>query len=391
MKPAVFLNHAKQNSALRGHPWIFPNAIVKTSGLLISGELVDIFTTQNELIGVGTYNEYSLYRVRVLARAWENIKIYDLTTIISYRFQQAILLRQVLNLPNPNTTVYRLFNSEADGLSGLVIDRFNDTYVIASSAYWVEYHKETIIACLKPLIGNETIIWLPQTKPLSQDGWSSETEMDRLNNATNVSEAGVMYHVDFSSAQKTGLFIDQRDNHQRIADLAAGKRVLDLYTYTGGFALHAAKAGATFVTAVDSSVQAIEHAKANAKLNQLTNIEFIADDARNYLSRASEYDLIILDPPKLVPSQKHLNQAKNYYRFLHRELFKTMRAGTLLMTCNCSSALSPQEFANLVATQASKMGKQARLLGLFGPATCHPTLPAFPEGNYLSAVLLAIV
>ncbi|WP_199287661.1 class I SAM-dependent rRNA methyltransferase, partial [Escherichia coli] len=149
---------------------------------------------------------------------------------------------------------------------------------------------------------------------------------------------GVLYHVEFAQTQKTGLFLDQRENHKRIAKLSRGKRVLDLYTFTGGFALHAAKAGALHVTAVDSSAQAIEQAKNNAVLNHLNTIEFIKADAREYLKIAGEYDVVILDPPKLVPSQKHLQQAKNYYRFLHREAFKYMKPGSLLMTCNSLSA-----------------------------------------------------
>ncbi len=151
--------------------------------------------------------------------------------------------------------------------------------------------------------------------------------------------------------------------------------MLDLYSYTGGFALHAAMAGASRVTAVDSSSLAIEQARQNALINGLSDsIEFIEADA-----------------PKLVPSQQHLEKAKNYYRFLHREIFKAMQSGSLLMTCNCSSALSPMDFCNLVSAQAAMVKKQVRILGIFGPASCHPTLSAFPEGNYLTAVLLAVV
>ena len=185
--------------------------------------------------------------------------------------------------------------------------------------------------------------------------------------------------------------LDQRDNHLRIAKLASGKRVLDLYTYTGGFALHAAKAGASQVTAVDSSSSAILSAKKNAELNQLTTIEWIEGDARDYLALAEHHDIIIVDPPKLAPSQQHLQRTKNYYRFLHRELFKVMRSGSLLMTCNCSSALTSSEFSELVFAQASAVGKTARVLGVFGPALCHPTLPAFPEGHYLTALLISLV
>jgi 23S rRNA (cytosine1962-C5)-methyltransferase len=390
MKTAVYLHKTKQNTVRRGHPWIFPKAITKTTGKLVTGVLVDVFNEEGELLGVGVFNEHSLYRVRVLALQHEAIVSKPLSAIVAHRLNQALMLRQALNLPNKSTTAYRLFNSEADGLSGLTIDRFNQFLVVASSAYWVEANKAIIQQVIQDLLPQEEIIWLPQPKPLAQDGWKKEAEPVVAKNA-QVCEAGVIYQVDFSQAQKTGLFLDQRENHQRIAALAKGKRVLDLYSYTGGFALHAAKAGASKITAVDSSAQAIAQAKENAQLNQLNNIEFIEADARDYLTQAGDYDLVILDPPKLVPSQQHLERAKNYYRFLHREVFKAMQPGSLLMTCNCSSALNAQEFSQLVSSQAATAGKQARLLGVFGPASCHPTLAAFPEGNYLTAVLLAVV
>lgn len=390
MNAKITLLAAKQNTVLRGHPWIFPKAIAKTGGKLVTGHFVHIYDADEKLIGVGVLNEHSLYRVRVLALTSESIDTSNLDAVIAVRLRQAMLVRECLNLPNAETTAYRLFNSEADGLSGLTIDRFNQTCVIASSAYWVELHKQIIIQALEKILPTDQLIWLPQKKPLSQDGWKQSSE-HVTHHHENVLEAGVIYEVEFAQAQKTGLFLDQRENHQRIAQLSQGKNVLDLYSYTGGFALHAAKAGALKVTAVDSSAQAIAQGRKNALLNQLTQIEFIEADSRDYLTKAGEYDVIILDPPKLVPSQQHLQRAKNYYRFLHREVFKHMKKGSLLMTCNCSAALSSQEFCSLVSVQAVAVGKQARILGVYGPASCHPTLASFPEGNYLTAVLLAVV
>lgn len=390
MNAKVILLAAKQNTVLRGHPWIFPKAIARYAGKPITGHLVDILTAEGELLGVGVYNEHSLYRVRVLVLAGEPIDTSNYQSLITHRLRQAQKVRECLNLPNQSTTAYRLFNSEADGLSGLTIDRFNQFCVVASSAYWVELNKEIIMQVLNELLPTDRIIWKAQSKPLGQDGWNN-VEAQEIHQSAQVMEAGVIYQIEFAHAQKTGLFIDQRENHCRIADLSKGKQVLDLYTYTGGFALHAAKAGALQVTAVDSSDQAIAQAKNNALLNGLTNIDFIEADARDYLVNAGHYDVVILDPPKLVPSQKHLQRAKNYYRFLHREVFKHMKSGSLLMTCNCSSALSSSEFCSLVSAQAAAVGKQVRILGIYGPASCHPTLASFPEGNYLTAVLLAVV
>ncbi|KTC75182.1 SAM-dependent methyltransferase [Legionella birminghamensis] len=391
MRPSVHLIESKQASVLRGHPWIFPKAIAKTKGRLITGELVDVVSHEGETICTGVFNEHSLYRVRVLAYRGEfDDEKLCFADIIKRRLQQAWQVRNALNLPNASTNAFRLCNSEGDGLSGLTIDYFNAVCVVSSSAYWVEKNRELITECIEEFTQCQSLIWLSQAKPLAQDGWQ-EIESSNIALQTEVLEAGVQFAVDFTQTQKTGLFLDQRENHQRVAALAKGKRVLDLYTYTGGFALHAAKAGASHVTAIDSSKAAIQQASANARLNQLDIIEFIEDDARNYLTNAGDYDIVVLDPPKLIPSRQNLQRAKNYYRFLHREVFKAMRSGSLLMTCNCSSAISAQEFAALVAAQASAVGKQARVLGVYGPASCHPVLPAFPEGNYLTAILLAVL
>lgn len=390
MRAAVYLHKTKLGAVLRGHPWIFPKAITKTEGKLKTGELVNVFSDEKVLLGLGVYNEHSLYRVRVLATAAEMTDSLSLSSLIKLRLQQALLIRQHLNLPNELTNAFRLFNSESDGLSGLTIDYFNKICVVASSAFWVEAHRELISDCIREIIKCDEVVWLSQNKPLAQDGWQV-AESAAVTKTAEVLEAGVLYQVNFGQAQKTGLFLDQRENHQRVAALAKGKRVLDLYTYTGGFALHAALNGASKVVAVDSSALAIEQARKNALINGIDSIEFVEADAREYLVNAADYDLIILDRPKLAPSQQHLNRAKNYYRFLHRELFKVMRPGSLLMTCNCSSALSTADFCNLVSSQAQMVNKQSRLLGVFGPASCHPTLPAFPEGSYLTAVLLAIV
>ena len=389
MKATVYLQKAKQGAVRRGHPWIFPKAIARQAGNVVTGELVDVVDADGERLGVGVYNEHSLYRIRMLAYAFESVDMESINALVTHRLKLASQLRRCINLPNKQTSAYRLFNSEGDGLSGLTIDAFNKVCVVSSTAFWVQAHKDMICRAIQELMSFENIIWSAQAKSLKQDGWQQVSD-DVGFGAEDVLEAGVAFHVDFSNKQKTGLFLDQRENHQRIAALAQGKRVLDLYSYTGGFALHAAKAGAASVTAVDSSSQAIMLAKKNAQLNHLEAIEFIEADARDYLVKAGDYDLIVLDPPKLVPSQRHLQQAKNYYRFLHREIFKYMNSGSLLMTCNCSSALSTQEFTELVSAQAMAAGKIVRILGVFGPASCHPTLVSFPEGNYLTAVLLAV-
>ncbi len=389
MPSMVILHPGKDVTVKGGHPWIYPKAIAKIKGTPHNGELISVLDANHNLLALGAYNENSLYRVRVLLQAFEKVN-HDLKSIIEHRLKQANTLRTLLNLPNDTTNAYRLFNSEADGLSGLTVDCFNQHLVISSSAYWVEANRAIIQELIHELNPEKKQIWISQHKLLAKEGFHGELGMGSQEQ-TVVKEAGVQLNVQFENAQKTGLFLDQRENHQRLAALAKGKTVLDLYTYSGGFALHAALGGAKAVTAVDSSAQAIEQAKSNQTLNQLNTIHFVQADARDYLAKAGDFDIVILDPPKLVPSRAHLAKAKNYYRFLHREVFKAMKPGSLLITCNCSSALSANAFTDLVETQAREVACTTRILGVYGPSSCHPTLAAFPEGHYLTAVFMAIV
>jgi len=389
MHPIASIDIRKCKSIGKGHPWIYPKAIIAITGEVSRGSLVALHNTEGICFGLGVYNDYSLYRIRILSLNAKD-STFSLFDIVQQKLRQAFLLRQALQLPNKKTTAYRLCNSEGDFLSGLTIDYFAALLVVASSAYWIEANQALIKDCIYALFPGADIIWLSQTKVLKQDGWNVSSSVPSIQKKI-IKEDGVFFEVQFGISQKTGLYLDQRQNHLRIASLAKDKTVLDLYCYTGGFALHAAKSGAKKITAVDSSETAIQQAKNNALLNKIDNIDFIVDDARNYLSKADEYDLIILDPPKLAPSKKHIEAAKNYYRFLHRVLFQSMQANALLLTCNCSAALANQVFLDLINQQAYAVGKTLQILGNFGPANCHPILPSFPEGNYLTALLLRII
>lgn len=391
MTPLIHLHKSKEYTVHNNHPWVFPKAIQKIEEKPSIGDLVKVLDSNLKVLGIGVYNPESLYRVRILLFSWENTDIHSLKEIVDFRLKQALLVRKSLNLPNDKTNAYRLFNSEADGLSGLTIDCFNNYLVVSSSAFWVEKHRELIEKSLSEMMPDKHIIWQPQVKMLVKDGLTTGINATDNHFKTMIKEGGVAYEVSFDASQKTGLFLDQRENHERIASFVEGKKVLDLYTYCGGFALHAARAGARFVTAVDSSEAAIMQARHNAQLNQLEHIEFVCDDARNWLSRAGDYDVVILDPPKLVPGRAHLNKAKNYYRFLHRETIKVMKQGSILITCNCSSALSANEFVQLVEAQAKEVSKSSRIIGVYGAASCHTTKACFPEGHYLTTLIMAIL
>lgn len=386
----VILHAKKQKKIMDGHPWVFPSAIHHILGRPEAGDWVWVSDAEQNIIAAGFYNPNSMYRVRVIANSQLLSAFNNWQDIVTHRLFHALKLRQTMGLPNAETNSYRLCNSENDGLSGLVIDVFNNVIVVSSTAYWVEQHRTFISNWIQQQFPHSNLLWFGQVKPLSQDGWQNPHRDDPKGLRTTILEAGVQFDIHFDQIQKTGIYIDQRENHQRLAQLCKDKKVLDLYTYHGGFALHAAKAGAALVTAVDSSAPAIEHAKRNAKLNEVS-IDWQVADAKSFLEKVGEYDVISLDPPKLIPSKKHLNAAKNLYRFLHRQVFRNMRSGCILMTSNCSSALNTQEFVSLVQQQALLEQKSIQILGVYGPSICHPVMPAFPEGQYLTAILLAVM
>ncbi len=391
---------SKAQPVWAGHPWVFQKAFDPNHApqeTPVSGELVLVEDAAHVPIGVGIYNATSLYRVRMLSRMSENLK--TLPEILDRRIQQAIQLRTHLNLPNPDTQAYRLINSEGDGLSGLTVDLYGEILVISSSAYWVEAYKNLISERLQFHTGLKTLLWRPQEKSLLQDGWIAASHADapalsppvqHTQQIHQIRESGLIYQIDFGRSQKTGFFFDQRENRVEIAKLAQGKRVLDLYCYVGGFALHAAQAGARYVLGIDSSASAIESAKNHATLNQLSQIEFQCRDATQALAEARDYDLVILDPPKLVPSRTHLSQAMRYAQNLHRQVLEAMKPGSFLLTCSCSSAISQAHWVEMLRNVGTSLKRSIQILKYLGAAPDHPTLPAFPEGQYLHGILLVI-
>jgi 23S rRNA (cytosine1962-C5)-methyltransferase len=205
-----------------------------------------------------------------------------------------------------------------------------------------------------------------------------------------VMENGIQYEVNFNLSQKTGLFFDQRVNREKLKALSQGRRVLDLYCYAGGFSLAAAQGGASYVLGIDSSAGAIQMAQRNAVLNGFTQVEFSEEDAVKAISKASDFDLIILDPPKLVPSRTHLPQAIRYYEGLHRQVFAAMKPGAMLLTCSCSSAITQALLIQIVRDTAAHLRKTVRILDCLGAGSDHPMLPAFPEGQYLQGLVVML-
>jgi 23S rRNA G2069 N7-methylase RlmK/C1962 C5-methylase RlmI len=395
---------------------------------------------QAQLIGYGVFNPESMYRVRILCHDsmhpgltkqirslrkqiqqgnnQKDCMNFQLKLILERKISDSIYTRQAMGLPSPGITdTYRLVNGEGDGLSGLAVDILGGTTaIVMSSAAWCEIHKETILAVLEASLRNhpahtETnidIVWRNTPSRLQQDGYKVLPNTDggtKEEKSVVAIESGVKYLTfPYSDGQKTGFYCDQRENRLMVAELCNNTRVLDLCCYNGGFALNAMiRGGAISVVGVDSSQDAIDASITNARLNGLEgrNVSFVKENIAVFMKSAfdanTEFDVIVLDPPKLAPSISSLDKASQKYHALNRDAMSLIdkNKGGLLLTCTCSAAMSQKDggqfFLNMVNGAALSAKRRVTLLKVSGAAPCHTQSPAsFPAGQYLTAALFHV-
>ncbi len=369
-------------------PLIFSGAIKKIVGNPLVADLVEVYDDHKKLIGTGFYNPYSNYRVRLLTFAKEVFE-QQIPTIIKQRIVEAIAKRTAQQLPNEHTSVYRLVNSEADLLSGLTIDCFNQTVVASVTAYWAMFYREIIVRILHEL-GFAEMIWKPQKNALGQDGWKIDIDEHVDTRLMTVRENNIVYQVDIGAGQKTGFYCDQRENRLVIRELANDKTVLDVCCYSGGFALNAAIGGAKKVVGVDSSATAIALAQQNTCLNEVSSIEFVVAKAEEYLKACEKFDVIILDPPKLAPRKQHVNQAKQRYIKLNTLAMQAINPGGYLFTFSCSNAISLDIFIAVIKVAAEKANKKIKIISTHSAGRDHPYVQNAGYGNYLKGCLISV-
>lgn len=429
----VRLKGGKARLFKNGHPLVFGGAVGQVTGEPDAGGVVDVVDGKGSVIGWGVYNPHSMYRVRLLATHEEDALLAhrDLGQLISYRLQAAAKLRAACGLPSSVTTAYRLVNSEGDRLSGLTVDVFAGTAVAVTSALWLEQRSEIVVECLRALPGIDDVVWRRSDGRLQQDGWVKQKEVveevaaDELAPAPAVPplpppppplpvlirESGVKYLVAPVLGQKSGFYCDQRDNRKHLAELCAGKRVLDLFCYSGGFSISAARAGASRCVGVDSSALALELARENAQLNgHGAACGFVQADVHKFLREVHEgprdrappsfanhddargVDIVICDPPKLAPSVKDLARATPKYRKLNGLAMRSLKPGGLLLSCTCSAAMTQSGgFVTMLQEAAQAEGRALTVLRVTGPAADHVIHPACPESSYLTAVLAFVL
>lgn len=393
----VFLKRGRDGPVRGGNPWIFSHAIERVEpAAMAPGTRVWVIDAGGVTLGHGYYNPATTIAVRMLALGDEP----GPEDIVHWRLDRANALRA--RVIGPGTDCYRLVNGDGDGLSGVVIDRYGDTAVVQLLTAGAETMRDEIVEAIGRMLAPRAIIERSQGAVRRQEGLADRTGVlagEHVDEAI-VSENGVRLQVDFARGQKTGYFLDQRENRARFGALACGSaRVLDLYCYAGGFtlaALAACRAAGSSrdpgaVVAVDTSARALEWARRNLSLNGYSpnTVRFVHGEAAAFLRETAErFDLVILDPPPLARSRADAGRAAHLYVELNARALGTLAAGGFMMTFSCSAHFRGEDFVRVVRMAEVRAGRRTRFMARLGPGADHPVLLGHAEGEYLTGLLL---
>lgn len=377
----VILKKGKEKSLLQRHCWVFSGAIARTSENLNNGELVSVETSKAEFLGIGHYHNGSI-AVRMLTFEKERIN----QSFWDKRLQDALTVRNSIDLPSSETNCFRLVHAEADGLPGCVIDVYNDCAVVQSHIDGMANEVNKIAKALGNLNGLELKTIYHRNLAHKQNEFLKGDEAEGIS-----VENGLKFKVNWVEGQKTGFFLDQRDNRALVGQYAKGRNVLNTFCYTGGFSIYALANQAKKVVSVDVSQPAVDLAAENAEINGLLkNHEAVCEDAFKYLEQASGFDLVILDPPAFAKSIKARHRAVQGYKRLNETALKRIEPNGLLFTFSCSQVVSPELFEKTVFSAAINAGRNVRVLQRLGHAADHPVNIFHPEGEYLKGLLLHV-
>ena len=388
----IYLKKNKEESLKRLHPWIFSGAILKMDEGIAEGDVVDVVGYNGEFIGKGHYQIGSI-AVRMLTFSEEEID----EAFWQKRLSSALQMRIAIGVAdNKNNDTYRLVHGEGDNMPGLVVDCYGKTAVIQAHSVGVHYQRNMIANALKSVLCDrvENVYYKSETTLPFKAELGQENEFLFGNTDENIAlENGLKFHVDLLRGQKTGFFVDQRDNRMLLEKYSVGKKVLNMFCYTGGFSFYAMRGGATLVHSVDSSAKAIELTKANVELNFPGDARHQAycEDAFRFLDKMGEnYDLIVLDPPAFAKHKGALRNAMKGYTRLNMKAFEKIKRGGILFTFSCSQVVTKDNFRNAVFTAALQAKRKVRILHQLHQPADHPINIYHPEGEYLKGLVLYV-
>ncbi len=392
----IKLKKGKDKAAWQLHPWVFSGAIDRIGGKPYNGELVQLFNAADEFIAFGMFNGESRVAVRLLE--W-NPEVRVDESWWRKRVERAVQNRAHLYKPGHCTT-YRLIFSEADFLPGLIVDRYGDYLSVQVLNAGIERIKPLLVDELMRQLNPAGIYQRADEGARAHEGL--EVSAGVLAGGAppefiSVVENGVQYEVNILEGQKSGFYCDQRDNRRFVADYSSGKRVLDCFSYSGGFTLNCLQQGAESVTSVDSSALAIETLRRNVALNKFPELSSLPlqndvnKQLRAFVTAGERFDIVILDPPKYAPTRGALEKASRAYKDLNRLGMALLESGGLLATFSCSAAMDSELFKQVIAWAALDAGKEVQFIQQFSQPADHPIRASFPQGEYLNGLLCRIL
>jgi len=388
----IVLKSGKDQALKRFHPWVFSGAIKKTYGPVSEGDIVTVYSNQNEFLGIGHYQIGSI-----------TIRIVSFEEVVpdfcfwKKKIESAWNLRKKLGYTDDvETNVFRLVHAEGDGMPGLIIDFYNGTAVMQMHSIGMYLIREDLVKAMQEVLGdklkavyNKSEKTLPFKSDITSENgylWGEKVENEVL-------EYGLRFKVDWELGQKTGFFIDQRENRLLVQKYAKNRDVLNMFCYTGGFSFYAMKGGANSVHSVDSSAKAIDLTNENVELNFANDKrhEAFAADGFEYLKDIQDkYDMIILDPPAFAKHRNTLPQALQGYKRINTRAFEQIKKGGILFTFSCSQVVSKDRFRQAVFTAAAISGRTVRILHQLSQPTDHAVSIYHPEGEYLKGLVLYV-
>lgn len=390
----VVLKKDKEKAVNQRHPWVFSGAIDRVKGKPANGDIVRLLNQKGDFMAYGFYNDQSRVALRLLE--WDENTAVNEDWI---RQKVAMAVNARTHILNTNTDTCRLIFSEADYLPGLIVDKYADHLAVQILTSGIEKLMPVIIDELKRLLNPLSIFDKSDASSRQHEGMETYNAVlwgDEPPASVEVKENGIVYSINIAEGQKSGFYCDQRDNRRIVAEYAAGKKVLDCFSYTGGFTLNALRSGAESVTSVDSSALAIETLMQNISLNKLDAGKHVAIQSdvnkqlRAFKDAGEKFDIIVLDPPKYAPSRSALDRAARAYKDLNRVGMLLLNSGGLLATFSCSGAMDMENFKQVLAWAALDAGKQVQFIYQFCQPEDHPVRASFPEGEYLKGLLCRV-
>jgi len=394
--PTIVLSKDKEKSIERKHPWVFSGAIHKIINeppqLPENGELVKVVDSKNNFLALGHFGDGTI-AVRIISFIEQEIN----QDFWNKKIKAAYQVRESLNLTNnPATNMYRLIHAEGDGLPGLIIDYYNGTAVIQCHSIGMYNYRNNIVEALKKTYPKKDLIAIydKSAESLAKQNQANYAN-EYLYQASEPNLVGLenncAFHLDWINGQKTGFFLDQRENRKLLGEFSKNKKVLNTFCYSGGFSVYALKAGAKLVHSIDSSQKAIDLTNQNIELNKLKNHEAITSGTLNFLKQNTEdYDIIILDPPAYAKSQKAKHNAIQGYKRLNAMALKQIKSGGILFTFSCSQAVNRKLFYDTIMAAAIEVGRNVKVLHHLSQPADHPVNIFHPEGEYLKGLVLFV-